>query len=163
MEQPQPKRPKMSKQGSFKIDPDKAALALDVGEKRIGVAVANLGVRFAGPLTTLENPKTFLKDISALCEAEGVGLLVLGLPRGLEGQDTAQTERVKRFGAQLGDFLGAAGHALPLYWVDEALTSEKAEKELRARAGKRQHYQKVDIDALAATYILEDFLKEFHG
>jgi putative Holliday junction resolvase len=145
------------------LDPNKSALALDVGEKRIGVAVANMSVRFAGPLTTLENPKTFLQDIARLCKEEDVGLIVIGLPRGMQGQDTAQTARVRRLGQQLGHHLGADGHRLPLYWIDEALTSAKAETELRARAGKRQQFSKGDIDALAATYILEDFLKEFHG
>ncbi len=145
------------------FDPNKSAIAFDVGEKRIGVAVANLGVRFASPLTTLDSPKTFLHDISVLCKDEDASLIVLGLPRGMSGQDTAQTEWVRAFGKQLGDYLGAAGHQLPLYWIDEALTSEKAESELRARAGKRKHYSKGDVDALAATYILEDFLKEYHA
>lgn len=155
----QPNRPVMSKQV---FNPNQSAIGLDVGEKRIGVAVANLGVRFANPLQTLDNPKTFLKDIEQLCRHEDAALLVLGLPRGLNGQDTAQTERVRGFGRELADYLSATGHKLPLYWVDEALTSEKAESELRARAGKRQVYSKSDVDSLAATYILEDFLKEFH-
>jgi len=145
-----------------KLDPNKSALALDVGEKRIGVAVANLGVRFAAPLTTLDDPKTFLEDIAHLCRTEDAGLLVLGLPRGMQGQETAQTERVQQFGKALGDYLGDAGLQLPLYWIDEALTSQKAEDELQGR-GKHPHFNKGDVDALAATYILEDFLREFHG
>ena len=145
------------------LDPNKSALALDVGEKRIGVAVANLGVRFASPLTTLDDPKTFLQDIAAICKDEDVAQIVLGLPRGMDGQETAQTVLARAFGVDLANYLGAAGHQLPLYWTDEALTSQKAETELRARAGKRQQFQKGDVDALAATYILEDFLKEYHA
>jgi putative Holliday junction resolvase len=145
-----------------KFDPNKSALSLDVGEKRIGVAAANLGVRFAAPLTTLENPQTFLADIAALCQAEDAGLVVIGLPRGMQGQETHQTERVREFGSALGDYLGEAGLQLPLYWIDEALTSEKAEAELRDRR-RHPNFRKSDVDALAATYILEDFLKEFHG
>lgn len=146
----------------MKINPNTSALSLDVGEKRIGVAVANLGVRFASPLTTLQNPKTFLKDIANLCREEDAALIVVGRPRGLQGQDTAQTEAVLAFGHELERHLSAAGLNIPLYWVDEALTSQKAERELRARAGKRRHFEKSEVDALAATYILEDFLKEFH-
>lgn len=134
-----------------------AALALDVGEKRIGVAVANLEVRFARPLTTLDQPERFVTDIVALVRSEDAAYVVLGLPRGLDGQETAQTAYVRDFYNQLLTALGSAGLQIPLYWIDEALTSAKAERELAARG---KPYAKGAIDALAATYILEDYL---HG
>ncbi len=148
-------------------DPNASVLALDVGTKRIGVAVANLGVRFASPLTTLDRPKTFLQDIAQLCREESAAILVLGLPRGLEGQETEQTAWVRNFGRELGEYLGGRGMELPLYWIDEALTSAKAEHELQSRRGGRAAYgratySRADIDSLAATYMLEDFLREFY-
>jgi putative Holliday junction resolvase len=69
----------------------------------------------------------------------------------MQGQSTDQTRTVEAFGKQLEERL-----TIPLYWIDEALTSQKAEIELRSRG---KPYSKGDIDALAATYILEDFLK----
>lgn len=125
-------------------------LALDVGDKRIGVATAHTSARMAYPLTTLDNPETFDEDIEALVAREAAECLVIGLPRGLDGQDTAQTAKVRVFGERL-----ALRLPIPVYWTDEALTSEKAEKELLSR---HKSYQKVEVDALAATYILEDFL-----
>lgn len=127
-------------------------LALDVGERRIGVASANLTARMAAPLTTLAHEADIFEQIAALLADYGAVALVIGLPRGLDGQETAQTQRVRDFAAQL-----AARVAVPLHWQDEALTSRKAEDELRERG---KPFAKGDIDALAATYILEDFLHD---
>jgi putative Holliday junction resolvase len=126
-------------------------LAIDVGEKRIGVARAHLSVPFPGPLTTLEDPENFVDDIVRLCQEEKAAALIVGQPRGLNGQETAQTAAVRNFVATLEPKL-----SIPVYWSDEAVTSAKAEEELRARG---KPYAKADIDALAAVYILEDFIK----
>lgn len=127
-------------------------LALDVGEKRIGVASARLDVRFAQPRTTLDNPTTFYDDIVGLCASEQAKAVVIGLPRGMNGQETAQTRLVREFGAGLESRL-----SITVYWIDEAVTSAQAEAELQARG---KPYAKADVDALAATYILEDFMNE---
>ncbi|MDB5182051.1 MAG: putative Holliday junction resolvase, partial [Candidatus Saccharibacteria bacterium] len=68
-------------------------LALDVGERRIGVARAHLSVLMPQPLTTLDKPERFFDDIIALCTSEGASALVIGRPRGLNGQETEQTRR----------------------------------------------------------------------
>lgn len=144
-------------------------MALDVGTQRIGVAVANLGVRFARPLTTLEQPDRFVDDICELVRQEDVAWVVIGLPRGMQGQDTAQTAQTQAFGDELQQRLASGNAPIPVYWTDEALTSARAEAEIRSRGNARKPYAhaKGDIDALAATYILEDFLieqsKEHHG
>lgn len=126
-------------------------LALDVGEKRIGVAQATVPAFLSKPLTTLTNSAQIMHDIVALVQQERATALVVGLPRGMEGQETAQTRAVEAFGHNLEQHL-----SIPLYWQDEAVTSLQAEAELKAR---RKPYVKGDIDALAATYILEDFLR----
>ncbi len=132
------------------------AMGLDVGTQRIGVAVAHLSARFPRPLTTLSRPESFIDDILNLCHDEDIGMIVLGRPRSLEGQSTAQTELVANFADRLAAQLAFAGRDIPLYWIDEALTSTKAEAELESRG---KPYQKADIDALAATYILDDYLQ----
>jgi putative Holliday junction resolvase len=137
----------------MKIDSTRAEtiLAFDVGEKRIGVARAHLQALFPAPLMTLEDPARFIADIVALVSTEKAGFVVLGLPRGLGSQETDQTRRVQDFGRHL-----EAALTVPVYWNDEAVTSEKAEAELRKRG---KSYTKADIDALAAVYILEDFIQ----
>jgi len=129
-----------------------AVLALDVGERRIGVALADLHARLPAPLTTLKRSESTFDDIHQLIDQHDVGILVIGLPRGLDGQHTAQTMVVEAFKAELERTL-----SIPVYWQDEALTSRLAEEELRARG---RPYKKADIDALSATYILEDFLRD---
>jgi putative Holliday junction resolvase len=127
-------------------------LALDVGEKRIGVALASMQARMASPLTTLARSHTILHDIQVLLNEHAAGVLVIGLPRGLDGQHTKQTLAVEEFKAELEYNL-----AVPVYWQDEALTSRQAEAELNSRG---KPYKKEDIDSLSATYILEDFMRD---
>lgn len=127
-------------------------MALDVGGKRIGVATAHAVARLAHPLTTIENNSQVVDRLQHLVKEHNVALLVVGLPRGLSGQRTEQTQIVEDFVQQVKQQL-----TLPVYWQDEAVTSRKAEAELNAR---HKPYRKEDIDALAATYILEDFMQE---
>jgi len=127
-------------------------LALDVGERRIGVAVASQAVRLANPLTTIENNDSVLDTLATLAREQHAAALVVGMPRGMSGQRTKQTEIIEAFVLGVRQRLD-----LPIYWQDEALTSHQAKKELEARG---KPYVKEEIDALAACYILEDFLKE---
>lgn len=131
-------------------------LALDVGGARIGVAVASSAAKIARPLTTLDNDENFTVRLSQIIADEGIGILIVGLPRNLSGEETSQTAVIKDFAAKL-EMIG-----VPIHFQDEAVTSAQAEAELQSRG---KPYAKGDIDALAATYILEDFLQtytEFH-
>lgn len=127
-------------------------LALDVGERRIGVAVAGLDTKLPRPLTTLARSEASPQDVARLITEQQAAGLVIGLPRGLDGQETAQTKAVQAFAATLTPHV-----TVPVYWMDEAVTSRQAEEELIARG---KPYAKGDIDALSAVYILEDFLRE---
>ncbi len=129
-----------------------AILALDVGARRVGVSVASLEARLARPLITLDRDDTLFTALENIVEVEAVGALVVGFPRGMQGQHTAQTTAIEAFTAELRQHF-----PLPITMQDEALTSKNAEHELQAR-GKL--YDKGDIDALAATYILEDWLTD---
>lgn len=129
---------------------NKTILALDVGEKRIGVARARSDVRLASPLTTLPNDENIWQNLTDLLQEQAADTLVVGLPRGLDGQNTAQTRSVEAFVEELKKQIPATVH-----FQDEAVTSAQAEAELTAR---NKPYAKGDVDALAATYILEDYL-----
>ena len=125
--------------------------SLDVGEVRIGVATTPKGVHLAQPRGVIDNNKDVLQSIKDLIESEHVTTLVVGLPRGLQGQETDQTIYVRNFVATLQKEIST-----PIVLQDEALTSHHAEEELESRG---KPYAKGDIDALAACYILEDYLK----
>ncbi len=128
-------------------------LALDVGTKRIGVAVADSLVPIAVPLQTIEVDDTEVAAIQKIVAEKSVEKIIIGYPRNQSGDPTPQTEVTKAFAARLGD-------AVPIAFQDESLTSVIAEDRLKA-AGKP--YQKGDIDALAAAIILQDYLEIHHA
>lgn len=130
-------------------------LALDIGEIRIGVAIASNIARLPRPLTTLIFNEDFFGELGKIIKDENVKQIVVGMPRNLEGQPTAQTYFVQNFIQELQQHID-----LPLAMQDEAVTSRLAQEELEARG---KNYQKADIDALAATYILQDYLDENSG
>ena len=127
-------------------------IALDVGRVRIGVAYANTIARLPSPMTTLEHDEKVWDNILALCKDQNVSGIVVGLPRNLSGNETAQTKETVAFVEDLKKRVN-----IPVFVQDEAGTSKQAEAELHARGQKK--VDKGDIDALAATYILDDFLK----
>lgn len=129
-------------------------MALDVGTVRVGVALASAGARLAHPHGVLKAGDELLEQIQTLCHTEHVGMIVVGLPRGLDGQETSQTVYCREFADRLSEHFGSSVHVA---LQDEALTSQKALDEL---AAAKKRYAKGDIDSLSATYILEDYLRE---
>lgn len=127
-----------------------SVLAFDVGKKRIGLAIANEETGFPSPLCTLNNGDEFDSELTKIIAEQEISLFVIGLPRSLSGEATEQT----RYSLDFADKLKRYG--IPIVMQDEALTSRKAEEELIA---KNKSYKKGDIDALSATYILEDYIQ----
>lgn len=128
----------------------KAFLCLDVGEKRIGVAVGDSGVRIAVPFETVDVDGNELKRIAQLVVQERADAVVVGYPRNQAGEATRQTAYVEAFAAQLTDI------APEITYQDESLTSVLAEQQLKAQG---KPYSKADIDAYAAALILQDYLE----
>jgi len=130
-------------------------LGLDVGEKRIGLACASWPKGIPQPLTTISNDEKLFNNLSKILSDMAIVLMVIGLPRSLSMEETQQTQYVKQFIELLKQKFD-----LPIYTTDEALTSIKAEDEL---VNKRVKFTRADIDALSATYILEDFISNNQG
>jgi len=129
-------------------------ISLDVGEKRIGVAIADDSVRIAVPYTTIETDGNEIVAIANLIIQQKAELLVIGYPRNQQGEPTAQTDYVENFAKQLEE-LGAK-----IVFQDESLTSVIAEQRLIAQ---KKPYLKSDIDAHAASIILQDYLEANYG
>lgn len=127
-------------------------MAMDIGEQRVGIAMARADVKVPVVVTTLlRSEPDFWARLTQLIGEYEIVKIVLGLPRGLNGQDTAQTESARVFGKELQKRIG-----LPIAWQDEALTSVKAESMFKA---SDKSYTKADIDAQAACYILSDYME----
>ncbi len=129
-------------------------LALDVGTKRIGVAVADPGGTFALPVTVIErtNIKDDLQRIAQIASEYAAGEIVVGDPVTLSGQRGLAAEKIDRFVEQLQRVYGGAIHR-----VDERMTTAQATKTLIAADVSRAK-RKTVVDKMAAALILETYL-----
>ena len=130
---------------------NKSYLALDVGEKRIGVALGDDGVRLAFAYETIEVDGNEIVRIAELAIRERADVIVVGYPRNQSGEATAQTRYVEEFARRLEDF------DAKIVFQDESLTSVLAEQRLQSH---KKPYTKGDIDTLAAAIILQDYLEQ---
>ncbi len=129
-------------------------VCLDVGEKRIGVAVADTAVRIAVPFDTIVVDGHEIEAIAEIAVREEADTIVIGYPRNQLGESTAQTNRVEQFAKGLEDIVST------IVFQDESLTSVLAEQQLAAH---KKPYTKADIDAHAAAIILQDYLESHDG
>jgi len=140
-------------------------VAVDMGARRIGLAVSDLTRTLARPLGVLRPPKG-APDVVGLVAAEiarlaaeedGVTTIVVGLPMHLDGTPSPMTATVRAFAAALGTRTG-----LPVALQDERLSSHEAESRLALRE-KDWRVRKDRLDAAAAAVILQDYLDEGRG
>ena len=131
-------------------------LALDYGTRRVGVAVSDPDGMMAFPRRTLKREvrEAFFAELLALIDEERPDAIVLGYPLHTDGSECLTTRQVRNFAASLKRRM-----ALPLYWIDEALTSRQAESDLR-EAGLSARAIKQVVDQQAAVRILETFLAQ---
>lgn len=138
-------------------DPPPRYLALDVGSKRIGVAVSDeLGLT-AQPVLTLErkrNPREDLRSLARLARRYGVAGIVVGNPLHLSGEQSPRAAKTQAFAAELRQLTG-----LPIHLWDERLTTHEAHQILYEAGHARQEHRHV-VDQVAATLILQSFLDE---
>ncbi len=124
-------------------------LAIDFGEKRIGLATSDALGQIATPRRTLHRrtDEAAIVEILRFCEEEEIGIILLGIPRSPAGEESPFAARVRSFARKL-----AARTALPIRFHEETLTSDEAARQ-RRRPGSR-----ADLDPDAAAVLLEDFL-----
>jgi len=130
-------------------------LGLDIGNRRIGVAVSDeLGLT-AQPVLTRErkrNQRDDLRSLARLCRRFGVVGIVVGNPVHLSGEVSPQAAKIQAFAAELGALTG-----LPIHLWDERLTTREAHRILYEAGHPRQQHRRV-VDQVAATLILQSFM-----
>jgi putative Holliday junction resolvase len=122
-------------------------LGLDVGDARIGLARGNTIVRLPSPLETVSNDKDIVGKMQEIVKRENVDLLVVGIPRNLNGEETAQSQSIRDFANELSSSVG-----LTVQFVDETLSSKRAQEYLTDKK-----IQNVSEDSIAACFILEEY------
>ena len=139
-------------------------LAVDVGERRIGLAISDISRTLARPLRTLTVQSTgdgvdqVVAEIARLqAEEDGLSTVVVGLPIRLDGSPNEQTSRVTAFIEAL-----TMRTAIPILTADERLSSREAESLLAERT-RDWRQRKARLDAVAAAVILQDYLEAHRG
>ncbi|MGH7863404.1 MAG: Holliday junction resolvase RuvX [Candidatus Binataceae bacterium] len=133
--------------------------ALDVGTKRIGLAISDQSETTALPLGVVERgvTKMDIHEVAARLADRGVALLVVGLPLNMDGSEGPAARQARAFAVRLASELH-----LKVEMVDERLTSVEARERLaRAQVGRER--RKRAVDAVAATIILEEWISARRG
>jgi putative Holliday junction resolvase len=128
-------------------------MALDIGHKRIGVALGDTAVRIAIPYDTIAVDGSELRQVAQLYTAHSIDTIIVGYPRNQQGEPTEQTAYVEAVAEDIAAYA-------KIVFQDESLTSVHAEQRL---ASRKKNYSKSDIDAEAAAIILQDYLEEKYG
>ncbi|HEY55651.1 MAG TPA: Holliday junction resolvase RuvX [Dehalococcoidia bacterium] len=134
------------------------SLGLDIGDRRIGVALSDPEGILASPLAVINrrNESLDIEAITEIIRQHQVGQVVVGLPLSMDGSLGQQAEKVKDFTRKLGEHT-----QVPLEYRDERLTTVMAEHLKRAAGGKKKG-EKTRYDAQAAAIILQGYLDEKH-
>jgi putative holliday junction resolvase len=126
-------------------------LGIDVGSVRVGVALSDSAGMVASPHTSLPAGEDLADRLADLAAAESCETVVVGLPKGMSGRDTASTQMARAVAKQLAD------RGLNVQLWDERLSSAEAERVLLS-AGRRREQRKVERDPIAAAIILQGWL-----
>lgn len=134
-------------------------LAIDLGTRRVGLALSDEGGRFVNPYDVLEvtSPAHALDLVRQVVARESARRLLLGVPLNMDGSTGPAARTAMRWGAEL-----AKSSGVPIVFVDERLSSFQAEQQLadRKRAGEKltRKRKKEQLDALVAANLLQQFL-----
>jgi putative holliday junction resolvase len=126
-------------------------LALDIGERRVGVAISDPGATIASPLEVLDATARLDDRIAAIVDEYEVGLVVAGLPLTLGGEEGPQAERVRLVGERIAGRIG-----IPLVYHDERLSSAQANRAMEGATSSRK--RRGTVDKVAAAIFLQSFL-----
>ncbi len=130
-------------------------LALDIGDTRIGVAKSDPLGMIASPLEVIDRKKVkAIFRIKDICREENCKIIVVGIPKSLDGSEKRQAEKTREFMKKLE----AKIEGLTFIEVDERFTTVSAHNMLTTMTNKNQKEQRKVVDKVAATIILQSFL-----
>ena len=131
------------------------SMGLDIGDRRIGVALSDPGGILASPFTIIERSelRQELEAIADIVKQQEVALVIIGLPRSMDGTIGGQVRKVQDFVQELCRCID-----VPVEFRDERLTTVSAKRLMKS--GGRKSHKKVRYDAAAAAIILQSYLEE---
>jgi putative holliday junction resolvase len=128
-------------------------IALDVGEKRIGVAVTDRLKKISYPLTTIENDTLAGPRISKILKEYDVEKIIVGIPYNLKGEEGYQTIQVKEFIVK-----NLKDSGVPIIYFDERFTTKISLKNLKKGNNVQGNKKNGEADRIAASLLLNDYL-----
>ena len=129
-------------------------LALDVGDRRVGLAISDPTALLASPFGTVERGPSDIEDIVRVAEDNDATTIVVGLPLTLAGESRTQAGKIRRFIREL-----RSETSIPIVTVDERLSTVQARRLLAdLGGGQRRNRDRGRIDASAAAVILQSYL-----
>ena len=133
-------------------------MGLDVGQKRIGIALSDpMGWTAQGHSVLQRTAQNDMAALKALCIENEVELIVVGWPINMNGTEGPKAVEIKQYARELGEYIG-----LPIELWDERLTTVTAEKVLIQADVSRRKRRQV-IDKMAAGFILQSYLDSHSG
>lgn len=132
----------------------KRLLGVDFGDKSVGLAISDLHQEIVYPYQTIhnfKNLKNLFSKLKEICEKNEVGAIIWGLPLGIEGDSTPQSERLHSLAKRLQEYLPS----IPIFTVDESFSSFEADEIL-----KTMPHPQSSQHELAAMIILKNWIKK---
>lgn len=123
-------------------------IGLDIGDARVGVARVHSVAKIPEPLSPLANDDQFVTNLRNLLENQGCKTVVVGLPRNMSGEETAQSQKIRDFVTSLQSNF----EEVNFIFVDESLSSARADEYIK------KSKLAVSQDSVAACYILQEYL-----
>lgn len=123
-------------------------LAIDAGEKRVGLAIANTIAKLPSPLAILPNDADIYHKISEIVKEEKIENIIIGLPRNMSGEETAQSRFSRQFAGEIEKATG-----LKINFADESLSTKRVAESTYRKDPSGY------LDSIAACFILEEYLE----
>jgi len=133
----------------------KKILGLDVGDARIGIAIAEKNLVAPYSIVSNRNLQEAIAEIAKICRREEISKIVIGVPKNQENKSMFQIDKTYLFARELSKII-----QIPIIYVDETLTTKEAERQLNGGKDKKSLEYKEEIDKIAAKLILEQYLEK---
>jgi putative Holliday junction resolvase len=134
-------------------------MAIDYGDKRVGIAVSDENKKYSFSREHLSNDKNFLDRLLKIIQEENVSKIIIGYPLNFKSEKTIQTLKIEEFKNTLEKFLSGKSMAAEIIYYDERFTSKLAENSImNSGLSKKKRQEKGRVDSISAQIILQDYI-----
>ncbi len=141
------------------MDQNTKYLAIDYGEKRVGIAVSDENKKYSFSRDHMINDNKFLEKLTSLIRDENISKIIIGYPLNFKSEKTIQTLKIEEFKNLLEKLLKEKSVSSEIIFFDERFTSKLAENSImNSGLRKRKRQEKGRVDSISAQIILQDYI-----